>query len=361
MKIAIFGGSFNPIHKGHIKVALDAVNELNLDKLYFVPANANPFKKDMKYVENKHRIQMIRDVIQSYDKLDISEFETNRGGVSYTIDTVKYFKHKFPNDEIYLLIGLDNVNKLNKWKNIEEISKLVQITIFNRKANFSKINIKKFSCIRLHNPNYDYSSTKYRKGDLSQVEKVTQEYIGENFLYFEEIARNNLSIERFKHLKFTAEFAALLAKNNNYSIKDAYQAGYMHDITKEWDQEKAYKFLSRYGFNKENLPAYKLHQTTAYYWLKNNYLYPKQEVLEAIKIHTSMSLDMNELDKILFIADKICEGRKWTGVQKLRSLALENLDEGLKAVVKSCVFDLNERKGVTFTPDQLEIYKKWLN
>jgi len=112
MKIAIFGGSFNPVHKGHISIAEHAIAELGLDKLFFVPAYSSPFKTKVKYVDAQHRINMLK--LELPEKAEVSEFETNRKSTSYTIDTVKYFKQKYPNDEIFLIIGSDNVYKLNK-------------------------------------------------------------------------------------------------------------------------------------------------------------------------------------------------------------------------------------------------------
>ncbi|AXE60879.1 nicotinate (nicotinamide) nucleotide adenylyltransferase [[Mycoplasma] phocae] len=356
MKIGILGGSFNPVHKGHILVAEDAIKMLNLDKLYFVPNNKNPFKKARDYADNQHRINMLKLVIK--DKMEISEFETNRGGNSYTIDTVKYFAKKFPNAELYLLIGSDNVNKLNKWKDIDQISNLVKICVFNRNTNYSKLNIKKYQCMKLNNEFHDFSSTNYRKGNLWQVENEVQKYIGKNFLYFDEIAKNNLSIERYKHLAFTAEFAATLAKENNFPIRLAYQAGYMHDITKEWDLNTSWSFLAKYGFNEGNLPSYKIHQTTAYFWLRDYYQYANELVLNAIKIHTSLAMELNLLDKILFVADKICLGRKWAGVQKLRNQAFIDFEEGFRAVVRANN-QWNQEKNVDFTPEQVEINRKW--
>ncbi|SFW05757.1 Nicotinate-nucleotide adenylyltransferase [Chlamydia abortus] len=114
MKIGIFGGSFDPIHKGHLLVASEAIKSLDLDCLYFVPANKNPFKKDKSYASNLHRINMIKLAIKDNPKMQISEFETNRNCISYTIDTVKYFRNKFKDDDLYLLIGSDNLNSLHK-------------------------------------------------------------------------------------------------------------------------------------------------------------------------------------------------------------------------------------------------------
>ncbi|WP_235670191.1 adenylyltransferase/cytidyltransferase family protein [Mycoplasmopsis pullorum] len=97
MKIGIFGGSFDPIHKGHIRVAQQAIKELNLDKLFFVPANKSPFKLKNKYASNEDRVEMIKLVLP--DKCEISNFEINRGGTSFSIDTARYFKNNFKNDE----------------------------------------------------------------------------------------------------------------------------------------------------------------------------------------------------------------------------------------------------------------------
>ncbi|ENY53766.1 putative nicotinate-nucleotide adenylyltransferase [Metamycoplasma alkalescens 14918] len=366
MRIAIYGGSFNPIHKGHIELAKYAINDLFLDKLFFVPANKNPFKKSRNYVDNQHRINMLKLVLE--DKMFISEFETKRKGNSYTIDTVNHFKNKFPNDELFLLIGTDNIPSLNKWKNINEIAKKVKIIAFKRGNQYSKINVRKYNVKILNNPIWNYSSTNYKKGNLFEVEELVQEYIGKNFLYIDEIAKNFLfDIKdkkkqfRYFHLKWTAEFASELAKKHNYKIKNAYQAGLIHDITKNWSEEKSYAFLEKYGYNKNNLPVYKLHQTTAYYWLRDVYKYDNEEVLDAIKKHTSLDLELSSLDKILYVADKISKGRKWKGIEKIRKLSFEDLDKAFAYIVsRSEDYESNVR-GHSFSPEQKEIYKKWGN
>ena len=140
MKICLFGGSFNPIHKGHIKIAKEAIKQLDLDELIFIPCQKNPFKKDINYASGEDRKKMIELVLE--DKMSISDFEIKRQGISYTIDTVKYFKNKYPNDELYLLIGSDNLLKLSKWKDIDEISNLIQIVVFKREKEINKTNIK---------------------------------------------------------------------------------------------------------------------------------------------------------------------------------------------------------------------------
>ncbi|RTZ68853.1 MAG: nicotinate (nicotinamide) nucleotide adenylyltransferase [Tenericutes bacterium] len=112
MNIGIFGGSFNPIHKGHLAIAKEAIKELNLDKLFFVPNFKSPFKTSIKYADPEHRVAMI-DLVKP-NKSEVSKFEINRKGISYTFETVDYFKQKFPDDNLYLIIGSDNLYKLHK-------------------------------------------------------------------------------------------------------------------------------------------------------------------------------------------------------------------------------------------------------
>ncbi|PZV99941.1 nicotinate-nucleotide adenylyltransferase [Metamycoplasma auris] len=366
MRIGIYGGSFNPIHKGHIEVAKFAISNLKLDKLFFVPSNKNPLKNASEYVDSKHRIKMIEFVLE--DKMFISQFETNRKGNSYSIDTINYFRSKFPDDEVYFLIGTDNINTLNKWKNINDIAKKVQLVAFNRGNKYSKINIKKYNVKLLENPVWNYSSTEYKKGNFWMVENVVQEYIGQNFLYFNDLAKNMLFDPknkdkqfRYFHLTWTAEFAVNLAKKLDYKIKNAYQAGMAHDITKFWDIEKSYEFLKKYGYDKSNLEVYKLHQTTAYYWLRDEYKYNNEEVLNAIKKHTSLDMELSVLDKILYVADKISKGRRWEGIEKIRKLSFENFDFAFSYLVKRCAEYESEVRGHVFSEQQKNIYKKWGN
>ena len=112
MKIGLFGGSFNPIHKGHIKIAKLALENLNLDKIIFIPCQKNPFKKKMDYIDGKMRLEMIELVLEK--NMEVSNLEISRQGLSYTIDTVKYFKNLYKDSELFLIIGSDNLQRLHK-------------------------------------------------------------------------------------------------------------------------------------------------------------------------------------------------------------------------------------------------------
>lgn len=357
MRIGIYGGAFNPIHKGHIKIAKYAIKSLSLDRLVFVPSFRGPFKKDIELVPGKDRINMIELVLE--DKMDVCSFEINRKSTSYTIDTVKYFKNKHKDDELFLIIGSDHLMKLNKWKNIDEISKLTKIIIFKRSDTFSKINLKKYNCTLMDNEIFDESSTRFLSGSYKDVESKVKHYIGIHKFYFNEIAKNTLSVERYKHSLYAAKFGVELAKYLKLDSKKAYYACLMHDITKEWDTEKQRTFLTHFLVDESKLNDYELHQITGSIWLRKFFAINDPEMTNAVAKHTSLALDLTMMDKVVFMADKLCQGRKWDGIQKIRKLCFENFDLAFALTVEKSK-EFIKKKGITITKKQEEIYDKWI-
>ena len=118
MKILLFGGSFDPIHIGHIEAAKKAIEKLNIDKVIFIPTNQTPLKSNNLVASNKDRYNMILRSIKDNKKLDVSDYEIKKYDVSYTYNTVKHFKQIYKGDDLYFLIGTDRVKDLEKWYNI---------------------------------------------------------------------------------------------------------------------------------------------------------------------------------------------------------------------------------------------------
>ncbi len=358
MKIGLFGGSFNPIHKGHMKIAKEAIKFLKLDKLIFIPCAKNPFKKDNDYVDGQDRINMINLVLE--DKMEVSSFEIDRKGISYTIDTVKYFRNKYRDDELFFIIGSDNLTKLSKWKDIDEIVKNVSISVFKRKEDINKTNIKKYNCILINNKIYPESSTSFLNGNFNYVDEKVLRYIGQHKLYFESILKNILDDKRYLHSLHARDFAIELAKSIKYDIKEAAFSALVHDIAKHIandNKDEARKIIKKYEPQQVNIEDYKLHQEVGYIILKHIFNI-EEEIAHAVRVHTSLDLELSTLDKIVYLADKLCQGRKYEGIQKDRQLALKDIDLGLKAVIQRTI-DFNLAKGVTFTDEQKRIYEKW--
>lgn len=121
MRIGIYGGSFNPVHNGHIHLALTAVRELELDKLYLVPSKISPHRSSAEYAPDEDRLEMLRLACKVSENLEVCDYELNADRVSYTIFTVREFRRRFPEAELYLLVGSDMLMIFDKWKSFEEI------------------------------------------------------------------------------------------------------------------------------------------------------------------------------------------------------------------------------------------------
>ncbi len=133
-RVGIYGGSFDPVHTGHMVLAMDAVEQLQLDRLHLIPAATNPFKQDVQMTDGKHRLAMLKLATAGLDQLIVDDRELRRGGVSYAIDTVLDLQADYPECDLYFLIGDDNLEKLGEWHRYAELSQIVTFTSFPRGA-----------------------------------------------------------------------------------------------------------------------------------------------------------------------------------------------------------------------------------
>ncbi|HMO49972.1 MAG TPA: nicotinate-nucleotide adenylyltransferase [Kiritimatiellia bacterium] len=120
-KFAIFGGSFNPIHLGHLIMAQDAAGAYGLDRIYFVPAACPPHKPSGSLITPQHRLEMVGLALAGRTDWLVSDVEIRRGGISYSIDTVRYFSDLHPDAEWYFIIGGDTLPELHTWKEINSL------------------------------------------------------------------------------------------------------------------------------------------------------------------------------------------------------------------------------------------------
>ena len=130
--IGLFGGSFDPIHTGHLLVAQSAIEELKLDRLFLIPAARSPFKLDLQPSSAENRLAMLRLALVGRTNCEVDDVEIQRGGTSFTIDTVRYFNQRFPEAKLYYLIGADNVAGLTKWRSADELAILAEFVVIPR-------------------------------------------------------------------------------------------------------------------------------------------------------------------------------------------------------------------------------------
>lgn len=132
-RIGILGGTFNPLHIGHLAIAEVAQEKMDLDKVIFVPSSKPPHKRITHLASAEDRLEMVRLSIKNNPKFDVSDFEVMRGGKSYTIDTVKYFRQKFGQDvKLYFIVGIDAAVELHTWRDVDDIIKYVSFVVVNR-------------------------------------------------------------------------------------------------------------------------------------------------------------------------------------------------------------------------------------
>ena len=138
MKIGFLGGSFDPVHFGHLIAAQDVYEQYHFDRLFLVPAAQAPLKaQDMQSV-TEDRLAMLRAACEWDRRLEIADYELSKGGVSYTIDSVLHFRRQFPHDDLFWIIGGDQLPLLHKWKDISQLANMVEFIFLERPGHPSK-------------------------------------------------------------------------------------------------------------------------------------------------------------------------------------------------------------------------------
>jgi nicotinate-nucleotide adenylyltransferase len=163
MRLAMFGGTFDPPHLGHLLVAEFAVGALALDKLLFIPTGEHPLKNNSEYSLPADRLAMARLAIAGNAKFECSDVETIRSGASYTIDTIREIKQKKNPDELFVIIGADNVDLFPKWHEIDGVLSESRVVVCNRLDVRSSIPENILSRVQiLDSPIIEISSTDIR-------------------------------------------------------------------------------------------------------------------------------------------------------------------------------------------------------
>ena len=152
MKIGLFGGTFDPIHIGHMILMENVINNLDLDKIYVLPNSNPPHKLENKKTALNLRLKMVNETIKDNSKLEINDYDYRDNEIHYTFNTINYFKKSYPNDEFFFIMGEDSFLDIEKWKNYKEILK-ENLIIFKRYSNKNFSLISKINQVRKYNKN----------------------------------------------------------------------------------------------------------------------------------------------------------------------------------------------------------------
>lgn len=188
-RVGIFGGTFDPIHHGHLITAQSVKEIRSLDKIIFIPAFISPHKQHEKASSAEHRIKMLKLALDEIPFFECSDFEIKQHTISYTVDTLREFKKYY--DIIDLIIGYDNIFKFHTWKDPDEILKLANIVVLRRKSSYPIDYIDKYveSAIFVQTRGIEISATDIRNRVHANlpihylVPKEVEDYIYKHNLY----------------------------------------------------------------------------------------------------------------------------------------------------------------------------------
>lgn len=133
--LALYGGSFDPVHIGHLLLARDAMEQLGIEKVVLIPAKISPHKLDRPPSPPELRVEMLRAAVAGDPRFSVDDRELRREGPSFTIDTVRAYRAEFPETRLFFFLGDDNVSELHTWKDVEELKKLVQFVVLARSCS----------------------------------------------------------------------------------------------------------------------------------------------------------------------------------------------------------------------------------
>jgi len=370
MKLGIFGGSFNPVHLGHLHLANEALTGLKLDRVVFVPAYRNPFKLDNADSEYD-RINLLSAAVTGDPRFAIDNCEIKREGVSYTIDTLEDIIARYlPSGKPVLIIGDDVAAEFTKWREYEKILKLADIAV-GRRLNSGVVNYP-FPHIQIQNKMIDISSSAVRKkssGDLLN-NSVTLEIFPSPSLDYKKIlemgiieieteARKTLSVERFLHSRQTALMAFDLCVRFNIDPFNGYLGGIAHDLAKQLDNKQILKIVRPEKIKITPIEKAKpnlLHGIAAAVLLRDRFSINNKDILEAVACHTAGFENMGPLAKAVYIADKAESTRNIEPA--LRKMCNEaDLDTILFAVLEKTINKLKAKK-LDLSEDTIKLFNK---
>lgn len=359
-RIGIYGGTYNPVHLGHIQAAKYACEALSLAKLLMIPTCIPPHKGISEDAPSpRQRLEMLQLSLQGQDKLCACDIELQRGGESFTYETVEALAAQYPDAELVLCMGSDMFESFQCWREVPRILARASLAVFCRgekgeqemiARKQTELEAQGAKVYVLRNPVVNISSTDLRRmlafhcADAFLPEGVGG-YIRENALYDAAADLKNLPMERLekavinllkpnrvRHVLGCRDTAAELARIWGADETDAARAGMLHDVTKALDGPLQLTLCDAYGVTLDDFSVKNpktLHALTGSL-VAERIFGENQAVVDAIRSHTTGKAAMNTLEKIIYVADYMEPNRDFPGVEELRELAHTNIDKALK-------------------------------
>jgi nicotinate-nucleotide adenylyltransferase len=349
MRVAVLGGSFDPVHIGHLFLADNVLSGMGYDRVILVPAFQSPFKIGAESAPPLSRLEMLAASISGDPRLTIDDCEIHREGISYTVDTLKEIIARYePDGKPGLIIGDDLVSSFEKWRGPEEIVELADIIIARRLPSPAKLVAEKsaegnfpYPFKALDNEVMNVASHIVRDrirgggawrylvpagarhiiegtglygftglpcGDIDEAPVNKKHSLRETIIRVENEARISLNFDKFMHSRNTALLSWDLCKRFGLDGEKGYLAGIAHDLCKFMDAEELLRMAREDGGGISKLEQKKpglLHGRAAAVLAAKRYDINDRDILDAIRYHTTGKWDMDSLAKVVYVADKI--------------------------------------------------------
>lgn len=365
MKIAIYGGCFNPPHGGHVSAAKAAAQYLDPDELLIMPARIPPHKTlSAADPTPEQRAALCELAFGEIPCARVSDLELRRDAISYTIDTVREISREHPEAELYLLMGTDMLESFVSWYAFDDILKVCTLAVFCRAAGEdfrldaaleNLQNAHHAKVLRIPHEPLAISSTQLRSMLAERIkpdaisDTVYEEIIRcryyeakPDFSWLREQSYALHKAKRIAHVRGTEEEAVRLAKRWGADEQDAAEAAILHDITKKLDLNEQLILCKKYGIIVDTAEAQSeklLHAKTGAALARARFGV-SDAVYSAIQWHTTGRAEMSLLEKIIYMADYIEPNRDFDGLAKLRELAYSDLDEAMILGLEMSLEDL---------------------
>lgn len=334
----MFGGTFDPPHRGHRHLLEEAMKVRPFDRVLLIPAFIPPHKDHRPALSFEKRAAVLTDWFGDLPGLEILDIEQQRGGRSFTVDTVAEIYARYPEDTVHLLIGTDMFLSFETWRRFEELLSRVVLVVGSREiGDRQRLEEQKkrleeqYTCKGIilcsMEPVVCASST-IRSAGEGLAERVLAHISAQ------------LDTKRARHTMMVAEYARMLAGQNGIDEEKAYLAALLHDCTKCYPTEWHIDYAASCGvaLSADDLACPQvLHQITAPLFAQKEFGVEDKELLSAIGCHTTGKVGMTPLDLLIFFADSCEMSRDYPGVEQLRKAGQEDLKKGALALFEHSI------------------------
>lgn len=389
-KMALFGGSFDPIHSGHVFMARRLADHLGLDGVVLMPTYVPPHKVKETMAPAEDRLVMCELAAAEDSRLTVSRLELDREGASFTVDTLTELCRLHPDTKWYLITGADMFCTLRTWHRFSEIAKLAVLctvprgTIDVKRLQEYAVGLEQLGaeCYVESEPVQQISSTELRlrvaAGEplTGLVPPAVENYILEKGLYrdescmtsrtrdeqFRDIIRARLGEYRYRHSLCVAEECARLATKYGADSAIMYTAGLLHDILKDTEANAQLQILKDFGILLDDvaMAVPKLwHAVSGAAFIEHILGVKEPAILQAVRYHTTGRAGMSLEEKILFVADFTSADRRYPDVGEMRRLAEISLEDAMVYGIDYTIRELLEL-GQPVHPDTLAAYNEIL-